>query len=591
MIKIFFLFILLNIKIFGENIKNNSVIIRTSYGAIEGFIHKLENGKSVNVFLGIPFAEKPIGILRFEKPKIPSKWEGIKLTKEYSPACVPHALPIGDEILNLNVPFNEDCLYLNIISPNRKEEKENKEKLFPILLIIHGGAFEVGTARNYNYKLLGEYFVNQNIIVITVQYRLGVLGNLGLWDLLLALKWINKEINLFGGDINKITLFGYSAGSAAVSSLAISPHSRKLFKQAIQLSGSPFGQTKSGTFIFKETKELGKELNCIKEELNKEWNEINSLNLKECLRFVSIEKIHEAMKKIGSSRADINFAKFATRTSDNDFFPKDLINLIEESPPKPTIMGHCTMDSLAYTLIQLKNSSVTQFVVPFEKIEYFGQKDFNNIVKEMVAKNKYFGEKIVQEKIISFYTKEYKINNRKKDNNFFLERYSMLLSDLQYILPAFWELRLKVELKWPIYFYEFAWTEPSLFPEWVKIRESFHMLDHDLIFGIGKFSAKTDEAKEMANLLREIIINFVIKGKPNNSKNNIYWNIATKNDPSRHLFINGTKPLIKENVYNNEWQRLHFWHKLTETHQEFNLINGVFGKNIKNGKNGKHDEF
>ena len=237
-------------------------IVQTSYGQLEGFLHRLDGGQFIDVFQGIPYAQPPVGELRFEKPLEPLEWKGLRAAKEPSAACVPDAQPsAGENFVHeekgkkqlSQPPFSEDCLHLNVFAPHQQRDgldSSAKSKLLPILVIVHGGAFQVGSAHRYDYRDLGEKFVSRGIVVVTVQYRLGVLGfastgdkvlpgNLGLWDLAAALRWIRAEAAAWGADGRRITALGYGAGAAAVSGLAMSPYTRQLFQQAVQMSGSP----------------------------------------------------------------------------------------------------------------------------------------------------------------------------------------------------------------------------------------------------------------------------------------------------------------------------------------------------------------
>ncbi|CAG2181188.1 unnamed protein product, partial [Oppiella nova] len=175
-----------------------------------------------------------------------------------------------------NKNFSEDCLYLNIWSP---AGKVSSNRLKPVMFFIHGGAFIIGSSNEYHYN--GEVLASKgDVIVVTLNYRLngfgflytgtdagpgnaglwdqvlngfGFLytgtdagpGNAGLWDQVLPLKWVNDNIQNFGGDPKQITVFGESAGSITTSAIILSPITRNLFKNAIMMSGSALGDTES----------------------------------------------------------------------------------------------------------------------------------------------------------------------------------------------------------------------------------------------------------------------------------------------------------------------------------------------------------
>ncbi|VDN06457.1 unnamed protein product [Thelazia callipaeda] len=208
-----------------------------------------ENGKLVTEFLGIPFAEPPVGQLRFRKPKPKQPWRTPLNATKMPHACIQSLDTYfgdfqGATMWNSNVPTSEDCLYLNVVVPGRI----NRNTQLPVMVWIYGGGFWSGciSLDVYDPKILTS---EENIIYVAMNYRVSVFGflymgreeapgNMGLWDQLLALKWIRKNIDLFGGDPNQVTLFGESAGAASVSMHLLSPKSVPYFQRGIIQSGS-----------------------------------------------------------------------------------------------------------------------------------------------------------------------------------------------------------------------------------------------------------------------------------------------------------------------------------------------------------------
>ncbi|KAL3990115.1 Acetylcholinesterase 1 [Acanthocheilonema viteae] len=208
-----------------------------------------ENGKLVTEFLGIPFAEPPVGQLRFRKPKPKQPWRTPLNATKMPNACMQSSDTYfgdfqGATMWNSNVPVSEDCLYLNLVVPG----KINRNARLPVMVWIYGGGFWSGciSLDVYNPKIITS---EENVIFVAMNYRVSVFGflymgreeapgNMGLWDQLLALKWVRKNIDLFGGDPNQVTLFGESAGAASVSMHLLSPKSAPYFRRAIVQSGS-----------------------------------------------------------------------------------------------------------------------------------------------------------------------------------------------------------------------------------------------------------------------------------------------------------------------------------------------------------------
>ncbi|CAM9438934.1 unnamed protein product [Bubo scandiacus] len=200
----------------------------------------------VNVFLGIPFAKAPVGSLRFSPPEPPEPWNDLRDATSYPPLCPQDLSMLKTAEKNFkekHLPFrtSEDCLFLNVYSPAGSDKKDK----LPVMVWIHGGNFIFGGASRYDGSALSAY---ENIVVVIIQYRLGLLGffstgdehargNWAFLDQVAALRWIQENIEPFGGDPGSVTLFGVSAGSCSVFAHVLSPLSKGLFHKAISESG------------------------------------------------------------------------------------------------------------------------------------------------------------------------------------------------------------------------------------------------------------------------------------------------------------------------------------------------------------------
>ncbi|XP_042883565.1 venom carboxylesterase-6-like [Penaeus japonicus] len=214
-----------------------TIIANTMEGKISGIKEEAAGGRTFFSFYSIPFAQPPIGKLRFKDPLPAEPWEGVKNGSSNAPAC-----PQMDFMNPTELMGDEDCLYLNVFTPQLAEGAGDG---LPVMVYIHGGAFFGGFAAIYRPHIL----LDQDIVLVTIQYRVGTLGflstedevipgNFGLKDQSLALRWVQRNIRNFGGDPSQVTVFGLSAGGASVHYQILSPHSEGLFKRAIMQSGS-----------------------------------------------------------------------------------------------------------------------------------------------------------------------------------------------------------------------------------------------------------------------------------------------------------------------------------------------------------------
>lgn len=196
----------------------------------------------VQIFKGIPYAAPPVGDLRWRGPKAAVKWTGVRAGNNFGHTCMQGGAT------STPGAHSEDCLYLNVYTA----AKTPKDRL-PVMVWIHGGALRTGAGSDYD----GEELARKGVVVVTINYRLGVFGffahpeltkesdrnasgNYGLQDQIAALEWVQKNVAAFGGDVKRVTIFGESAGSWSVNYLMASPLARGLFQRAIGESGGDF---------------------------------------------------------------------------------------------------------------------------------------------------------------------------------------------------------------------------------------------------------------------------------------------------------------------------------------------------------------
>ncbi|MGI9329835.1 MAG: carboxylesterase/lipase family protein [Gammaproteobacteria bacterium] len=200
----------------------------------------------VAVFRGIPFAASPVGELRWRPPKPVKAWDGVRDATQYGPVC-PQKLgsyPDWADAHFQQVGVDEDCLFLNIWTP------VNRDGPLPVMFYIHGGNMQYGSGSMPLYE--GHLLAQQDVVLVTINYRLGYLGrfahpamtraqgdeplaNYGVFDQIAALEWVQRNIAAFGGDPDRVTIAGHSAGGVSVNILMLTPQSEGLFHGAIAM--------------------------------------------------------------------------------------------------------------------------------------------------------------------------------------------------------------------------------------------------------------------------------------------------------------------------------------------------------------------
>ncbi|XP_045506017.1 neuroligin-4, Y-linked-like [Colias croceus] len=306
---------------FGRNSMLRTRIIGTRYGKLQGVILPMDQHKylkPVEAYLGVPYATPPTGSNRFAPTRAPAPWDDVKTVDHMGPVC-PQRLPdISNETLTLErmpkgrleylrrlLPRlknqSEDCLYMNIYTP--VQVGPTLQAKYPVVIFIHGESFEWNSGNVYDGSVLASY---AGVVVITINYRLGILGflnanpiphlkarvaNYGLMDQIAALHWVQQNIALFGGDPGNVTMLGHGSGAACINFLMISPTVMPgLFHRAILLSGSALSSWALVEDPVNYSVQLAKQSNCtLPEDIVKDHELIV-----DCLREVPLQELMSA---------------------------------------------------------------------------------------------------------------------------------------------------------------------------------------------------------------------------------------------------------------------------------------------------------
>lgn len=239
------LFVLLLVAVFSS--MSVSAAEQPTLTAAQGKIVGL-TGSDVHSFKSIPYALPPVGQRRWQAPEPAGGWSGVRDATAFSPACAQPPYPENSFYASASQPTSEDCLYLNVWTPDAKGKA-------PVMVWIHGGGLTRGSGANPVYD--GTNLAQKGVVVVTINYRLGVFGylahpelrkespnksagNYGTLDQVAALQWVQDNIAAFGGDANNVTIFGESAGSWSVNHMMATPLAKGLFHKAIGQSGAKF---------------------------------------------------------------------------------------------------------------------------------------------------------------------------------------------------------------------------------------------------------------------------------------------------------------------------------------------------------------
>ncbi|KAG9436182.1 esterase FE4 isoform X1 [Apis mellifera carnica] len=376
---------------------SENTIVRVKQGELRGVVEETDYGDQYLAFRGIPYAKPPIGPLRFKDPEPLEPWSGIRDASKHGDVCA------QNDTLFRQLKGSDDCLYLNVYRP----VAESKTKR-AVMVWIHGGAFMVGSGNDDIYG--PDYLMRKDIVLVKINYRLGVLGflnleheiapgNQGLKDQVMALKWVQENISSFGGDPNNVTIFGESAGGGSVHYLTISPLAQGLFHKAIAQSGVAINPW---AIITKEPSKYAYELAAKLGEKS-----TDPKTVLEFLRTVDAQKLAFTETQIlKTNQPYVTFGTFAPcidNKSPNPFMPRHPSEMMKTGIKVPLLIGYNENEGssvINFLFQHVESEDVMQnvnenfeIVIPLELQPYLKKQS----ITPNDLKHYYFGKEIISE--------------------------------------------------------------------------------------------------------------------------------------------------------------------------------------------------
>ncbi|XP_060066842.1 uncharacterized protein LOC132547104 [Ylistrum balloti] len=491
--------------------------VTTKLGEIKGTV---ENG--VYQFRNIPYAKPPIGTLRFSKPEEHGPWDGVLDGTEFGPSCLQECPPEFKRMLP-HQRQSEDCLSLNVYTP--KDPSAAPEK--SVMVWIHGGAYSFGQGMYFDASHLA---LTGDVIVVTMNYRLGVFGflttmddrlpgNYGLWDQRLALKWVHEHISSFGGNPRSVTLFGESAGGFSVCLHALNPTNRGLFHRIITQSGVPTSVLTLWHTAKSFSLNVGISLGCTNDTL--EESNIS------CIRQISAERLLSVQEELLSvpdpaMRIEIRMGPVV----DGVLIPDTPFNLINDiSSPSHKfflsldyITGTTNQDGsiAAPSLINIANYANFDINNGFPTRVFFGA-----IFPSLVSA--FYGDLVRNTLPKTYVCPLYESSNMTEQASKILDAFT----DAVFVVPAITTLNVHADGNDKTSTYQYLFERPHLdpmnhqrLPSWVK--GSAHTSELLFLFGnqglFGKYNITVDPVDlTLSRKMMKYWSNFAKHGNPNSA--------------------------------------------------------------------------
>lgn len=547
-------------------ISSGQPLVETKYGKIIGKTRYFPDADSdirhINTFLGIPYAAPPVRNLRFRPPKPPAEWKPQTYdATSFKNVCAQFRFPYFENSIRLVWPgftwdkdSSEDCLYLNVFAPGKNAT--NTSQLYPVIMFIHGGSYVFGTTARHTTP--GEILPQWGVVLVTIQYRLGPFGfittgdaaapgNWGMLDQVQALKWIQENIQAFGGDPNKVTVLGVSSGGASVGLLLLSPLSKGLFHQAIAESGvelSPFAFRTVEEAVLK-TKTAAKKLGC------------GTKNHKKMVKCLRSKDEHDIVKNYGW--------KSIGPVIDNYFIHDTPENLRRSGQftAIPLIGGFNSDEGAHNTPIEYRPP--TEITLPV----------FRDSIEAFVKNQTFHDDKITADLIEDAVEFQYTPWNKTPDSPTLRQKIVDMQTDYYVAAPTVEVLGIHSQ-KAPTYMYEFGHrSKRNTEDVWKGVQ---HGDNTPYDFGAPFLNITSlyfnEEDKNVSSLIMSLYANFAKYGVPTpSSVHGVTWDEFNRTHKS-YLLIQGNS-VMRENF---EPHRMAFWNSYYPR-----LVN--FSKNIANSPN------